>query len=414
MIALALILGAALFAGTILSKELQGGFASMEQRLGADIMVVPYAAVTKKSFDDQFLLGNTGYFYMPGEAPEKIAQMEGVSAVCSQYYVTAAENENVENSGGENDTVSTGVQESGDPLSDGSTESTENEAASHAVHLVGFEPENDFVITPWIAAGDRDTVEEGEMIAGSELGAKPGDTFSFFGITLTTAAVLDETGTDIDKSAFIDMNTARKLAEASGDEAVMRNAQADDGHAVSVVLVDVADGYDIESVLNDINIHIKKVRAIQTKQMVSGAGTSMRGAAGMAAALTGLIWAVGMAVMAAAFLMMTGERKKEFALLRIAGASRKKISGIVLTEGAILVSIGSAAGIGIGFVLALTCTGALAKAMSMPLLLPPGGGMALSALLAFALSLIAGLAGAAVAAHRISSQDTGLILRSGE
>ncbi len=377
LILLAAILSAVVFTGTMLTGALRSGFNVMQKRLGADVMVVPYAAITKKNFDNEFLMGNVGPFYMPAENYDKICKMEGVRQAATQYYVT----------------------------------SLECEYCPEAVNLIGFVPETDFSILPWISGG-KSSVGENECVAGCDMEVSPGDTIGLFGMDLKVAAKLDDTGTDYDQSVFVTMNTVKDLIYASEDEALISVYERNESGSVSTVLVDVEDGYDPESVMNDINIHVKKIRAMQTTQMVSGMVSSMAGASRMAALITGAVWVLSLAIMAAAFLMMTAERKKEFALIRVSGASGRKLAGMVLTEGGTLTLTGSAAGALIGLILVITCSGPVEKLLSLPFLLPGAGKMAVYAGLSLVLSTFAGLLGAGLAARRISSQETGLILRS--
>ena len=60
---LAAVLAISIFTGTIVSRSLRKGFSSLEDRLGADIMVVPYEAVTKSSFENIVLQGNVVDMY---------------------------------------------------------------------------------------------------------------------------------------------------------------------------------------------------------------------------------------------------------------------------------------------------------------------------------------------------------------
>ncbi len=377
MMILAAVLGGILLAGTVLTKTVQNGFDSMQLRLGADIMVVPYAAVTKKNFDNEFLLGSAGAYYMPGENADKIARMEGVRKVSTQFFLT----------------------------------DEETEFCAEPIHLMGYDKATDFCVTPWIASSAKKDAKASGAVIGSKIEAKAGDIISFYNMPLKVIGKMDETGTDFDTSVYVDMETIRALAEASGDETLEDRTQMNEGNAVTTVLVDVAEGYDIESVLNDINIHIKKVRALQSKGMVTDEASSMKGTARMIGILTAVIWVVALAVTCAVSIMMTGERRKEFAVLRVMGASRRKLSGIALTEGTCLSLIGSVIGIAAALLLIPLSGGMMESALNIPVALPGEGSMALCALLALALSVAAGMIGAALSAGRITRQDAGCALR---
>ncbi len=377
LVVLAAVLGGILFAGTVMSGAVKNSFTAMQRRLGADIMVVPYAAVTKKNFDNEFLLGSAGSYYMPGENADKIAQMEGVKLVSTQFFLT----------------------------------DVECDLCEEPVHLMGYDPENDFCVTPWISSSAKGDDSLPGAVIGSKINARAGDTISFYGVEMKVTGKMDETGTDLDTSIYVDMDTVRALANESQEEALTDRISMNDSDMVTTILVDVADGYDIESVLNDINIHVKKVRALQSKGMVTGEASSMQGAAGTIGILTWVIWGIAMAVTCAVSLMMTGERRKEFAVLRVLGASRRKLSSIALTEGICLSLAGSCAGIGLAAALLPLLKGFMTSALNMTVSMPAAGKTALSALLALILSMAAGVAGAALSAHKITAQDAGEALR---
>lgn len=377
MIILAALLGGVLFAGTALTGAVQNGFTAMQRRLGADIMVVPYAAITRKNFDNEFLLGSAGAFYMSGDNADKISQMEGVSQVTSQFYLTDEEMDLCE-----------------DP-----------------VHLMAYDPETDFCVTPWITSSAENKSENPGAVIGSGIQARAGDEITCFDQPLTVIGKMDTTGTDFDTSIYVDMDTVRALADASGDETLKDRVSMNDSNVVSTILVDVADGYDIESVANDVNIHVKKVRALQSKGMVTDEASSMKGASLTIGILTGAVWAIAMAVICAVSLMMTGERKKEFAVLRVMGASRRKLSSIVFAEGIILSFTGSVIGIAIGMAALPAANGLMSSVLKMPLQMPAAGRSALCALLALLLSMTAGVTGSFLSARRVTSQDAGAALR---
>ena len=164
MILLAAVLAFALFAGTIVVEALQNGFSSLEKRLGADIMVVPYEAATKSDLENIVLQGNTGYFYMNGEYLDEISKLEGISQISPQYYLAS---------------VKAGC-------------------CSIPVQIIGFDPETDFSVTPWIRKSSSAEIGYLDVVVGNDLNAFVGDTMSFYGVEVNVAAKLEKTGTAFD------------------------------------------------------------------------------------------------------------------------------------------------------------------------------------------------------------------------
>ena len=72
----AFLLSFTIFGGVLIFLSLKNGLNSIEQRLGADIIVVPYEARTKVSADTILNKGNRTYFYMSKSKLEKIKEIE--------------------------------------------------------------------------------------------------------------------------------------------------------------------------------------------------------------------------------------------------------------------------------------------------------------------------------------------------
>ena len=380
MIILAAVLAVSIFAGTVISQSLQNGFHSLEDRLGADIMVVPYEAITKKSFENVVLQGNIGYFYMNGEYLDKLKEIEGVEKITPQYYLA----------------------------------STKAGCCSARVQIIGFDPETDFVITPWIRKSSGNPVGFMDVVVGNDLNAFVGDTITFFGADVKVAAKLDKTGTSYDTCVFCNKETIRTLIDASVNKQLNDYANINSGNVISCILIDAADGYDVESVMNEINIHNKKIEAVRTTNMIAGISDGLTGVSNVAVILTVVVWAAALTVMILAFLMMTGERKKEFAVMRVLGASRKKLLRLILTEGILLGLFGSVVGTAAGLAVILGFSGLIEQQLGLPFLLPGPAAILIAAVISILLSTAAGALTAGIAAYRIGRTDTGILLRSGE
>ncbi|MBR2576068.1 MAG: ABC transporter permease, partial [Firmicutes bacterium] len=64
LLILVILLSVSMMGGTLTVTSLQSGLASLETRLGADIIVVPDEAKSKKDLESILLDGVPGYFYM--------------------------------------------------------------------------------------------------------------------------------------------------------------------------------------------------------------------------------------------------------------------------------------------------------------------------------------------------------------
>ena len=377
LVILTALLSLTICGGTLLVSGLQRGLNSLEARLGADIMVVPYEAKTKSNLENIVLQGNPGYFYMDRSRYDKIAATEGIGQISAQFFLASA---------------SAGC-------------------CSIPVQIIGFDPETDFTVTPWMKRSYTGTLQTGDIVVGNDLNAFPGDTLQFYGVECHVAAKLEKTGTYYDAAVFTNEETIRTLIQSSLDRGMNDFKSIDPAKVVSAVLINVAEGYSTEEVMNDINIHVKKVKAVQTKEMISGIARSLKGTSDVIGLLIGAVWILGLVILLLTFSMQIGERKREFAVLRVIGASRRKLAAVVLQEALLAGSFGAVIGTAAALLGMLSFRTAIGEQIGLPFLLPGAGmtaALAASSVLAVVLS---GALAAAFSAYRISRMDTALILR---
>lgn len=377
LIVLAAFLSFSVFAGTMITGSLNRGFSSLEQRLGADIMVVPYEATTRMDLSNIVLQGNTGYFYMNESILDRISEMEGVSQISAQFFLA----------------------------------STSSGCCSLPVQIIGYDPDTDFTITPWIKKSYGKPIGYLDVVVGNDLNAFVGDELSFYGVKVRVAAKLDKTGKTYDTAVFTNRETIVALIESSIQKKMNAFANIDPDQVVSCILINVADDYVVEEVLNDINIHVKKVKAIQTKNMISGISDSLSAVSEITGGLMLAVWALSLIIMMVAFFMMANERKREFAIMRVLGASRKKLSKIVMKEGLLLALSGSVLGTVTGLIVILPFNGLIESKLALPFLLPNALKIIGNAVLSITAASAAGAATSTLAAYRISRIETGTILR---
>ena len=289
--------------------------------------------------------------------------------------------------------------------------STSAGCCSIPVQIIGFDPDTDFTVQPWIRRSFDEPLGDGDIVVGNDLNAFVGDTLQFYGVECRVAAKLDKTGTSFDTTVFANMDTVKRMTRASLDKGLNSFKNIDPEKVVSCILINTSDERSADEVLNDINIHNKKVKAVRTKEMISGVSDSLGGVSRIVGILIAAVWLLGGVILLLAFTMSVNERKKEFAVLRVIGASRGKLARTVMAESLAVGVLGSLIGIGLGLLIMLPFAGAIEELLAMPYLLPDAGKIAVLAAGAAAASILTGVLAAAVSAYRISRMDTGVILR---
>ena len=371
LILLAAFLAFSVFAGSLVVMSLQNGLKSYQDRLGADLVVVPGEAGLRGGLESILLQGVPGYFYMNESVMEKIRGFEGIEAVTPQFYLA----------------------------------STKAACCSSPLQLIGFDPETDFTIQPWIQRSYSQTMENGDIVIGSNVTMPASGYLTFYNQKLRVVAQLEETGSAVDSAVYVSMETARDLALHLG------KIRAD--QAISSVMVKVADGYDTDYMTGYIKAHVRKVDATSSKSMVSNIAEGLDNVSHVIGILTVMIWILAVAILAVAFVLIANERKKEFAILRVMGASKKMLSRMLLTESALISAIGAALGIALAALIAFPFTDLIRSRLNLPYLLPDAGVIAVLILGALLAAVLAGSLSSAVSAHKLSHTDAGLVLREG-
>jgi len=378
LVALVALLAFVALGGSLVAASLQNGLTSLEERLGADIIVAPAQAKSRANLESVLLDGTPGYFYMDKSYYEKIAALDGVEKASPQYYLA---------------TVKAGC-------------------CSMPVQVIGFDPESDFTVQPWIARSYTDELGREDIVTGANITGTAGSTVLFYGVECRIVSRLDETGTALDNAVFATNETLQDLIAGSKRQGISVLADNDPEEVISTIQVKVADGHGVSDIADSINLHVKGVTAVQTKAMTSGVAKSVAGIAGIISVLMAALWVLVALILVIAFIVLGRQRTKEFAVLRVIGASKRALSRLVLTEAVVIALIGSLIGcfFALGAVAVFAPT--LESALKLPFLLPAPQSVALFTVIVFDISLVACPVAAAGSASRLSKVDVGTSLRA--
>ena len=363
--------------GGYLIISLQNGLGGYRARLGADIIVVPSAAQGHGTVDNVLLQGITGNYYIPGSSLEKLEGIKGIEKKTSQFYLTSAK----------------------------------ASCCSSRVQIIGFDPETDFTVMPWIKSLNVD-MADGDIIIGADIAYPADGSLRFYGESYHVAGQLEKTGTGLDNAVFTNRSTIKKMAKSAADT-IEREALKgiDPGKAVSCVLIKVKDGYDPQALADDINIHISKVRASSSASMIGSVAEGLENVSGVISIITIGMCIIAVVLIVAVFTLMINNRKKEFAVMRVAGASRKMIIYPVAAEAAFISIIGSLSGIMVSLLFVSPLSESIRSRFSLPFLQPDICTFSILVLGALIVPVLIGVLSAVISALRITGNETGLLLR---
>lgn len=378
LIVIVAMVAGAVFSGGLLSISMNNGIQSMRQRLGADLMVVPVG------YDERaegiLLKGEPTYFYLDRSIEEEIKKTEGVKEVTTQFFLT----------------------------------SLNQECCDIPVQFIGFDPDTDFLIKPWIAEVYSKDLSDGELIVGHDITPDEDNNLKFFGKKYKVAAILEETGTGLDQAVYANINTLKNLfydAKASGLQFI---DTIDPDASVSSILVNIEDGYSADDVTHNIRVKLDGIQVIKTRTMISGISDSLGEIVIFLYVFAALVVAATLVMLIIVFSIMAGERKKEFAVLRTLGATGNQVSGILSTEALILSLAGGIVGTGFTAAVLLLFSTYIGDRVRLPYLNPEAWVILLIALVSIIASLILGPLAASFTHYKIARREVFLTMREGE
>ena len=363
---LALAQAACVFGGLILVGAMRAELTLAERRLGAALVVYPTTCLNQVEKKRLLMLGTPVGCHQPRSALARMSSNEDIAAVSYQLYVS-------------------------ETLADGTTR-----------WIVGFEPESDFALSPWIAEGEGSSLPRGSVLVGSAVPGADGQSLSVFGRERPIGAHLLATGSELDDAVFVSMGTLTDMmadARAAGEGI---DASLDPSADYSAALVRASDSDAIESVTNWINLYVRKVSAVRSSEALVGAASGIRAHRGVAIGVFGATWLVLLGALIIVQVSLMNERMQELAVWRSIGASRSVVSRVMLSESALLHAAGALAGVCLAAVtMPFVGDGSLVEVLAAPATSLPLAGLSLVAV------TCVGVAGTRLALARVSRAATG-------
>ncbi len=370
----------AMFGGSVTILSIRRGIDSLQARLGSDVIVVPDEAKQEINLESILIDGTPGYFYMDKSFLDQVASLEGVDQISPQYFLASAD----------------------------------SACCSEPLQIIGFDPETDFSIQPWIQERYKKELGDFDIVVGSDVLAPVGGNIRIYDEQCTIVAKLDNTGTSLDKTVYMTGNTVKKLLEAAEKNNFDILSEKTPDEVISTIYIKLKDGYDAGSFTNDINFHIRHIKAIKTKNMLIGISDGLAGISGTITSLIAVVWIMSLVIMLISFSMLINERKKEFAILRTIGMSRGMLAKIILSESACISVAGGVIGIVLSCVIVFPFSSVIETKIGLPFLLPDVTQIIFLIVASLFISVVIGSLSSAYAAFRLSRVDAGLTLRGGE
>lgn len=378
LIIMTLLFSASLFGGSILTKNLNDGIAGMANRLGADILIVPYGY--EKELEVALLRGEPSTFYLKADLAQKFEKIKGISAVSSQLFIAS--------------------------LSAG--------CCTSKLQLIGFEQSTDFVISPWMKQQLTARLHDNEVVVGSKILADVGDEITFFNHRFRVAAKMDSTGMGFDTSVFMTMDAAYNLMKTadllSGDVDHIRNY-------VSSIFIRVDHDYQPKAIVNQIMQKYAveyNLDFVMTKVMISDIYKWLNSFSVIVYTLAAIFWLLAIVVIFIVYSSTINERKREVGILRILGASRSMLVKMLFIESFIISVIGAIIGIIFATIVLCAFSMLICQSLGLPCINASFSSAITYGLIVFILTLIIAPLASSYSVLSITRTDSYQAYREGE
>lgn len=328
------VLSFVLFGGSLVSISLKNGLGGLEARFGADLIVVPLGHESDQKA--LLLTGKPSYFYFDKGIADKLKELDGISKLSTQFYLTALS----------------------------------ASCCSVPVQIIGIDPASDFTISPWIKESVGGNIEKGALIVGSDIELEDNKHIRFFDKDYPVAARLDETGTGLDQSVFASIETIKDLYQRARQKGLNFLAGTDPEGSISTVLIKVKDGYGIERLITDIRRSMDGVQIIKTQGLIGSISRSLGNFISFFKLFAITFLVITLLILSVVFSATANERKKEFATLRLLGATRKRLAAILLWESLYISGTGGVIGTGIAAAIVFPFNVYIADRIGLPYLMP--------------------------------------------
>ncbi|MBP5402768.1 MAG: ABC transporter permease [Treponema sp.] len=375
LVLITFLLSFVLLSSFIFNSSLKKGIKGIQDRIGADLMIVPEGYETKA--ESVLLYGTPDYFYMDRSVEESVRKTDCWKNVTSQVYLTS-------------------VSES---------------CCDFPVQIIGFNPETDFIVKTW--AKNKFKIQEKEnergiFFAGNNVNVEKG-MVRFFDSTHKITASLSKSGTGVDNVIYTDIDTLEKIFNDAKQKGFGFIAGDNLREKVSVIFIKIKEGSTPDSaaltiknaVYNDFGDK-EKIQIIQGEKFVSVLAERLSSILIFINASAFLVFITAFLSIAVVFSFSLNERIREFSILRVLGADSFKLKSIIFNEAFILGTAGSFTGIFFCLLIIIPFNTLISEKIGLPFSTGNFLEITVSALVVFVILLTSCIASAFISAVRIS------------
>lgn len=313
MVCFVALLSASMFVSSILTFNINDSIAKASERMGADIIVIPKGY--EKELQAAMFTGAPSTIYFDRSWTEKLSKVEGVRRASPQLYLATM---------------------------------TDSVCCVGGNQLIVFDEKTDFIVSPWLKEVNDISLEKGQVIVGDKIFLEEGETVTFFDYEMTIKKKMEATNMTYDSSVFMSFETAQELLETDSAKKNLHIENPED--MISMVTIDVADGYDIDDIKREIQYAYagEGVEVATANSLVSNSTSSLSSLRFYGSLIISLLFVMTLLAMMVIFGLTVNQRKREFGILYVIGLKSSQLFAVILMEagfisflGGVLGSVGS-------------------------------------------------------------------------
>ena len=357
------------------------GLALSRERLGADAILMPKYSNAKG--DDLLFTAMPENIYMPIETVEQAKQLDGIAAMCPQFYCQ---------------TLALGCCDPGEEA-----------------RIVGYDSDSDFILKPYLDEGAQNGINETELIVGHnyEDDDLVGANYMILGRIFKVVSMLQPTGTGMDSTFFMDIRTAQDMCLES--DVLRENWTKRDPHDyISVIMIKFEEGVDPNAFVRQVEESGMEAKVLLTGETISSLQSQLE----VTMKVMFVLWLASLLIavlsLIGRFNALAKERKKEIGLLRAIGLKKGQVFGLIIGETCTMALMGGL----LGSAIALVCMDPVIEMLKNAFKLSPSVWTTSLALLCgaagIALAVVLGFASAVTPALKSASMDPQAAITQGE
>lgn len=278
--------------------------------------------------------------------------------------------------------------------------------------IVGFDQNTDFILRPWLKQNGINLISKNQVIIGKDIDSIIGNKMSILQEKFNVIGSLYKTGSGLDKTLFVDIESARELARNKSQNKLFK--KIDPEELVSSVFIKTSSGCNIDDFVNNINLSQNKVLAVSKAASVEQIESQISGLSFVGIFLIAALAISSMVSLFGRFNTLANSRKKEIGYLRILGVRKIEILKLITFETGIMGVIGGF----IGSILAILFIPFFINILQSFFVFPIGNTTILEVfsyvLIGILISIILGFIAGLIPAIKISKLDPREIISKGE